>query len=226
MQLGRGVRGMSLKRRAAALGLVLVLILSVWLLGTYASRMTDRRIDRSVGTHLAGLEARVRAVEALIGGGRQRAIESHALPDLDQIGTGQTSYGDLEPGGVPPPSVVGPQVTVKVGHIGTIQALVSATPWPTAQEGGDEIAEAQITLELTGTNSIPAATFAANHGYISLAIELHTADAFDIVAIIGSVHRVFIIDGLDPGDTTVTMKYLTNGPAVNVNNRHLLVAPF
>lgn len=107
---------MTLKRRAAALGLVLVLILSVWLLGTYASPMTDRRIDRSVGAHLAALEERVRALETMVGGGRQAAIVSQMIPDRHAVSS--PTYADM----VPP----GPEVTVRVGPVGKVRVELSA----------------------------------------------------------------------------------------------------
>lgn len=181
--------------------------------------MTDRRIERSIASQVAAMEARVRGLEALIGGGTQRAIQEEAIDDLAQTAASAT-YQDLS-------DTPGPQVTINVGRIGIAQFLVSATPWPTARENVDELEEVRIVLELSGANAVSAAQWETDYGYMSLLVELHGHTADAVVAIIGSVHRAWIISGLAPGETTATMKYSsTYGQVVNVNNRHLLGMPF
>lgn len=181
--------------------------------------MTDRRIARTVASNLSGLDERMRTLERLIGGGLQREIQEDAITGIGN--TSSSSYTDLS-------DEIGPQVDVTVSRLGIIQALVSATPWPTADTSTSDIEEARITLELTGANQITADNFAATYGFLNLLIDMSGFGAGLAITLIASVHRTFLISGLAPGLTTVTMKYQrTQGSGViNVNNRHLLVVPF
>lgn len=211
---------MTLKRRAAALGMVLVLILSAWLLGTYASPMTDRRIDRSVGTHLAGLEARVRALETLIGGGRQEALQDDLVRAQEVITS--TTFQDL--------ATVGPEVTFEVSRVGIVEFLVSASLWPNAVQTADgKISQAHIALELSGANVLSASNWETTHGYLLGGVDILDMPAGANITIYGAgAHRTWIVSGLNYGITTATMKYRKIYAAANniqCGERHLLVMP-
>lgn len=183
--------------------------------------MTDRRVDRSVASHLAGLEARVRQLEILQGGGRQQVTRESYISTFGEVAS--TSFGD--PSGSP-----GPQVTIEVGRIGVVQFDVSATVELSAEQTvGEDDAGANIVLELSGANVLSADDWQTNHGYIDYFMGVFNLPAGASILSAVSLHRTWIIRDLDPGSTTVSMKYKKSfdpgALKIFVYERNLLAIP-
>lgn len=171
--------------------------------------MTDRRIERSVSSQIAALEARVRGLEALIGGGSQQAIEEGIVSTAEF--TTSATFTDL--------ATVGPEVTVTIGPVGNIFVLWSAiieTHLGTAGYGNGGAVAFEVvqgaTVVRAPTNADP-----------SLELDHPVNGAFFVA---GGISR--IIRGLDAGTYTVRLKYRsTDSPnRVDFSNRVLQAFPF
>lgn len=167
--------------------------------------MTDRRVDRTVSSHLAGLEERLRAVERLIGGGRQETLAEDFNTAIEQYSS--TSYGDLPLGS-------GPEVTVKVGPIGKLLVIWSAMIF--AQEAlmggrvGIDVIDSDASVVVAATDD-HALLFESTHIGHNLVLS-----------------RSRIISGLSAGEHTVRMKYRVTvaQPGYSFGYRSIQVAPF
>lgn len=167
--------------------------------------MTDRRIDRSVAADIAALNARVRAIETLIGGGRQEAFAEDFILDIENYSS--TSYGDL-------PLGPGPEVTVKVGPVGKILVIWSAMIFAQGTFMGSRVS---LDVIDSGGSVVVAAT--DDH---ALAFE-STHEGHNLI-----LSRARIVSGLSAGDHTARMKYrVTVAQAgYGFGYRSLQAAPF
>lgn len=133
---------------------------------------------------------------------------------VTQEGRSSTTFGDL--------ATVGPQVTVPVRPAGRLLVVTSCQiQWiesnASPQRGG------WATVEMSGANTVTTTT--ARDVVLPTANLGLTSPGTTAMAFQGAYCSAGVFEGLDPGDTTVTMKYASqySGETVDFGRRNLVV---
>lgn len=119
-----------------------------------------------------------------------------------------TAFGDM--------ITVGPSVTVQVGNTGRMIVMVGA--W--CNNTADAISAA-ASFDVAG----PGGYFSGSNFFRSVRVDAGSVSG-DLTAI--GATKVFLVDGLNPGSNTITMKYSSNSSTdlAQFSDRHLVAFPF
>ncbi len=158
------------------------------------------------------------------GAGGAWAILSLAVPDRANPAAG--SVAALEPaearGQFVDLATVGPAVTVVIGRSGRCAVTTGATVAYGSADDGVLSQGGAVSFEATGANRRPPSLERAGRSFLSISgVEV----PFSVTQTLAATH---VLDGLRPGRTTFTAKYLVEGGSpvpVFFRDRTILVTP-
>jgi hypothetical protein len=122
-----------------------------------------------------------------------------------------------------PVTAPGPEVSIAVGPSGRLLVLISAEISAQSIKNGGNTMDAGGTVGfvLSGANTLAASQVRALR--ISVGVTVNDAATNHNAGVTGAVTKAVLLEGLNPGTTTVTAKYarLGNGVAANIENRNI-----
>jgi hypothetical protein len=175
-----------------------------------------------------GMPRRQLLLSALCGlaGGSAGAWAIMAIAEPEWPGPVGETVAAVEPAGASGAFVdlatVGPTVTVAIGRSGRCAVAVGATIAYGSTEDGVLSQGGAVSFEATGANRRPPSLDGAGRSFLSLSgVEV----PFSVTQ---TVAATIVLDGLRPGSTTFTAKYLSAGGLpvpVFFSDRTILVTP-